>query len=175
MKVIGISGIHSTGKRTTDRLLYCLDELGYETHDVNQPKRNIWSARFKYRKDAKAILDIAEDGDVAVCHSYGGLKAAIAMKKVKFRAVFMFRPAMSRWHRFGKSDTDIYCMYSHADWAVWGGSALLIHPFGLAGALGFKSRYVTNIGTQGGHSEDFKHTQVAYWALFIDNKLRAMR
>ena len=177
MKIIGINGIRSDGIKTTDRLLNCLAELGYETHDLKQPKRSIWGARFKYRKDARKILDIANpDGtDVLVSHSYGGLKATIAMSQAVFKAAFLFRPAMSRYSRFDGLNP-VYCIYNPTDVAIWGGSLLLVHPFGLAGALGFKSKHVGNIRSRHfGHGGDFSVQNVADWALFIDRELRAMQ
>ena len=51
----------------------------------------------------------------------------------------------------------------------------LFHPFGLAGYSGFRSPYVTNMKSHGGHSDDFKHKDalfdLKYWKTWIDKKL----
>jgi hypothetical protein len=169
----GVNGIKTNGQGTTDRLLAKLHQLyGYQVNDINQPIRTAWRARFSAKKDAKAIIKVAQDGDVLVGHSYAGLKAAQAMRGINFRAVFLFRPAMSRFHSFpGWQDTEIYCIYSHGDLAVIAGSLLLFHPFGLAGAVGFTDPFVINVPSRGGHSHDFHPDHLASWAKFIHSKI----
>jgi len=171
MKILGVNGIRSDGHKTTDRMLNALANLGYKTKEVEQPKRSAIGARFKYRQDAKAILDIAEPGDVLITHSYGGLKAAIAMKQMEFSAVFMFRPAMSRRYKFNQP---VYCIYSPHDMAIWLGGGLLLHPFGWAGVKGFKSKHATNIPSSGHHGADFEGWNLVRWMEFIDNKLQKL-
>lgn len=174
MKVLGVNGIRSDGKKTTDALLAVLKaEYGYETSDVNQPIRTAWGARFSAKKDAKAIIELAEDGDVLIGHSYAGLKAAQANRGINFKAMFLFRPAMSRYYNFpGWQDTDVYCIHSRGDLAVWAGSFLLFHPFGLAGVMGFKDPFVTNVPSKGGHNDDFKPENIGNWAKFIHSKIK---
>lgn len=172
MKILGVNGIRTHGKTTTDRLLFELEKLGHNVLDINQPIRHAWGARFKVRKDAKAIIKVANDGDVLLAHSYGCMKAARAMRGINFKAVFLFRPAMGRYHDFpGWHDTEIYCIHSRGDLAVWAGGFLLFHPFGLAGVFGFKDNLVQNIRSSGGHSADFKRDNVANWASFINDRI----
>jgi len=171
-KILGVNGIKTHGKSTTDRTLIRLESLGYKTHDVNQPIRHSWDARWKKKKDAKAIIEVAEDGDAIICHSYGGIKTAIAMEGIDFSAVFFFRPAMGRNYDFpGWQGTKIYCIHSKADMALWAGSVLLFHPFGLAGVYGFTDPFVNNVETQGGHSVDFEDRNIDRWVKFIDKAL----
>jgi len=171
-KILGINGIKTHGKSTTDRALAGLEVRGYKTLDVNQPIRHSWDARWKKKKDAKAIIEVAEDGDAIICHSYGGIKTAIAMEGIDFKAAFFFRPAMGRGHDFpGWQDTKIYCIHSLGDTAIWAGSVLLFHPFGLAGVYGFTDPFVTNVKTTGAHSVDFEDANLGRWIEFIDQKL----
>ena len=174
MKILGVNGINTEGKSTTDRLLTILhDEYSYQVHDINQPIRSAWQARFSAKKDAKAIIKVANDGDVLVGHSYAGLKAAYSMRAINFSAVFLFRPAMSRFHPWpGWQGTDIYCIYSKGDWAIWAGSVLFFHPFGLAGVTGFTSPIVNNVPSTGPHNEDFVSPNIENWARFIDSKIK---
>lgn len=173
MKIIGVNGIRSTGAGSTDILGAKLKERGYNFHDVNQPVRSAWSARWKANRDARDIIDVAEDGDIILAHSYGCLKSSIAMRGVNFKAAFLFRPAMSRWHRFPQyQDTNIFCIYSKQDYTILLGSLALYHPFGLAGFSGFRSPFVRNIRSRGAHSDDFHEGRVDEWADFIDLSLK---
>jgi len=165
MKIIGVNGIRSDGRGSTDLALDNLRMKGFDVHDLNQPVRSAWGARFHAHRDALDIIEVAKDGDVVICHSYGCLKTVIAAKAINFRAIFMFRPAMSRWHRFAKVSilTELYCIYSPQDYTIIAGSLALYHPFGLAGARGFKSRRVTNLASHGPHSHDFKNPNLQFW------------
>lgn len=181
MKIITVPGIRSVGKNSTDRMGQALRDMGYEVHDLEQPVRSAWGARWKANRDAKDIIDIANDGDVVIAHSYGCLKTSIAMRGPKLLAVFLFRPAMSRWHKFPQyQDTKTFCIYSKQDYTILAGSMALYHPFGLAGFSGFRSAFVTNLKSHGGHSDDFQHESegplfgLQYWSSFIDRNLRLM-
>ena len=179
MKVITVPGIQSRGTKSTDRIGQAMRDRGYEVHDMEQPVRSAWGARWKAETDAKDIIDVAADGDVVIAHSYGSLKTSIAMRGPKLLAVFLFRPAMSRWHRFpDQSHTKTFCIYSKQDYTILGGSLLLFHPFGLAGYKGFRSPYVTNLKSHGGHSDDFKDDSLFnldYWAIYLDKEIQFLR
>jgi len=172
-KIIGVNGIASHGEGNTDIALRHLATLGYKTHDLNQKVRHVWNVRWTKEKDAKAIIDIAEDGDAIWCHSYGAIKTAIAMRTITFSVIFFFRPAMNRGYKFythGK--TSIYCIHSVGDLALWSGSLLRFdHPFGLAGVYGFKDPHVMNIKSYGRHNEDFEPTNIDKWVHFVDTAL----
>ena len=173
MKIITVPGIKSKGQGSTDLIGQAMRERGFEVHDMEQAVRSAWGARWKAQRDAKDIIEVAKDGDVVIAHSYGCLKTSIAMRGPKLRAVFLFRPAMSRWHRFPMyQGTKIHCIYSKQDWAIFAGSLALYHPFGLAGFSGFRSPYVNNVESKGAHSDDFKDKNIAKWADFVTEKLR---
>lgn len=175
MKIIGVNGIRSTGRNSTDRLGGELKKFGYEFHDLNQPIRTPWTARFRAERDAIDLADISEHGDVVICHSYGCLKTAIAAKLVNYKAIFMFRPAMSRNYNWESVDpsTNIYCIYSKEDYTILLGSMLMYHPFGLAGFSGFKNKARNFMGS-GAHSDDFKRPALTRWAAIIHDELRRM-
>ena len=176
MKIHTVNGIHSTGRESTDKLGTQLSLRGYDINDINQPKRSSWGARWKSDRDARDIIEQSEDGDCIIAHSYGCLKTSIAMRGVNFKAVFLFRPAMSRWHKFPMyQDTKVFCIYSPQDIAIWAGAlGLFHHPFGLAGARGFRSPYVKNIKSHGSHAHDFKSNNLKYWTDFIDTTLKEL-
>lgn len=177
MRILGVNGIRSTGKASTDMLGWELSGKGHHFIDVNQPVRSAWGARWKAEQDAKAIISLANEGDVVIAHSYGCLKTSIAMRGIRFDSVFLFRPAMSRRHKFYRliNGTKVYCIYSPGDWTIRLGGILWFHPFGFAGLKGFKDPFVTNLKSEGGHSEDFRFHNgkynVNYWADWIDDKL----
>jgi hypothetical protein len=179
MKIITVPGIESRGVKSTDRIGAALRDRGYEVHDMEQPVRSAWGARWKAETDAKDIIDVASDGDVVIAHSYGSLKTSIAMRGPKLLAVFLFRPAMSRWHRFPQyQDTKTFCVYSKQDYTILGGSLLIFHPFGLAGFSGFRSPFVTNLKSHGAHSDDFKDDSMFplnYWVTYVDNQINFLR
>jgi len=170
MKFVGVHGIRSDGHLNIDILLDEMKRKGHEVKDVQTPARSTWEARFKSRMDGQQVANVSEDGDILLAHSYGCLVASEAMKLVNYKAVYLFRPAMSRRYKFAASPTKIYCIYSIADKAIWlGGLALRFnHPFGLAGVFGFKSDRVKNIMSKGHHSEDFEDGTVEGWAHFIE-------
>jgi hypothetical protein len=174
MKIIGVNGIQSKGIGSTDLALAEMRYRGFKTHDLNQPVRSAWGARFKAHKDALDIIDVANEGDVVICHSYGCLKTAIAARVVNFKAIFMFRPAMSRWHRFAKVDrsTKLYCIYSPQDYTILLGAMALHHAFGLAGLRGFKSKWVDNRISHGSHSHDFKTPNLIHWMNFVEEEIK---
>jgi hypothetical protein len=175
MKIITVPGIESRGVKSTDRIGAALRDRGYEVHDMEQPVRSAWGARWKAETDAKDIISVAADGDVVIAHSYGSLKTSIAMRGPKLLAVFLFRPAMSRWHKFPQyQDTKTFCVYSKQDYTILGGSLLLFHPFGLAGFSGFRSPFVTNLKSHGAHSDDFKDDSMFnldYWTTWVDKQI----
>jgi len=172
-KVIGVNGIASDGEGNTDKGLKRLAALGFKVHDLNQKIRHVWNVRWTKEKDAKDIIDIAEDGDAVWCHSYGGIKTAIAMRHIQFSAVFFFRPAMGRNHQFRtRGKTKIYCIHSTGDMALWAGSLLRFdHVFGLAGVYGFKDPFVENIKSSGGHNADFEDANLSRWVNTVQFKL----
>jgi hypothetical protein len=169
MKFVGVHGIRSDGHLNIDLLLDEMSRKGHKVKDVQTPSRSTWEARFKSRMDGQQVANVSEDGDVLLAHSYGCLVASEAMKLVKYKAVYLFRPAMSRKYKFQASPTKIYCIYSIADKAIWlGGFLRFNHPFGLAGVFGFRSDRVTNLMSKGHHGSDFEPETVESWADFIE-------
>ena len=156
MKIIGVNGIATDGAGNTDVLLKRLARLGYDTVDVQLPKRHFFSARWGAKKDAQLVVDNSDDGDVVVAHSFGCLRTAFAMRRRSYRAVFLIAPAMSKNYRFPMSSTDIYAFHSREDMAIRAGALLLFHPFGLAGRHGFNDPMVTNVHRAGGHNSYFE-------------------
>lgn len=154
MRIIGVNGINTHGERNVDLMLELLGNLGYQTEDVYLPKRSFISARWGAARDARIIADMSQDGDVVVAHSFGCLRAAVAMTTRKFKAAFLFRPAMDRNYAFPEGP-DIHCFHSDQDMAILAGQFLLLHPFGAAGRVGFTDRRVINVQSFGGHSADF--------------------
>ncbi len=172
-KIIGVNGIASRGQGNTDKALKRLKAHGFKVHDLNQKIRHVWNVRWHKEQDARAIVEIAQNGDAILCHSYGGIKAALAMRDVRFSAVFFFRPAMERNYRFPMhSGAKIYCIHSAGDLALWAGSLLRFdHPFGLAGVYGFNDPAVENIKSSGGHNADFEDANLSYWVSIIHFRL----
>jgi hypothetical protein len=176
MNILTVNGIESDGSTSTDRMGTIFRGRGYNVIDINQPIRHTWNARWTSDRDAGDIVNIAKDGDVVIAHSYGCLKTAIANRGVKFAAIFLFRPAMGSHYKFPQyQKTKTYCIYSKQDYTILFGSLLRFnHPFGLAGFRGFRSPFVTNKKSKGGHSEDFTKGHIHYWADWIDAELHQL-
>lgn len=175
MRIHGVHGIWTDGNNNVNRLLWWLGgRYGYATREVTLPRRNPFSARFRSAGDAEILLSEVEDGDVAIGHSYGCAVVAKAMESARFSSVFLFRPAMERGFVFPKRGTEIHCIHSHGDWAIFLGMLLRFgHPFGSAGRTGFDDLQVTNIRARGGHSADFSEKQIPFWGGYVHDRIRA--
>lgn len=154
MKIVGVNGIATHGEGNIDILLRELDSLGFDTLDVKLPKRHVLSAWWGHKMDAVAIAEASNDGDVVVCHSFGGARTAQAMRIRNYKAVVFVNPAMTRFHRFNRDD--IFCLHSKEDTTVKIGSWIPFHPFGRAGVDGFTDKSVNNIEITGGHNAAFE-------------------
>jgi len=176
MRILTVPGMGSDGRMSTDLAGAALRALGHEVLDMDQPIRRAWNVRWHLQADAADITAVATDGDVVLAHSYGCLKAAEANKTVRFAAMFLYRPAMSRNYTFpSHRTTRVYCMYSPQDWLILLGAMLRFnHPFGAAGRSGFTDLAVRNVRVHGGHSHDFTKDHVVEQALFVHNEIQTM-
>ncbi len=169
MKFVGVNGINTHGAGTTDVMLNELRARGYQVADVQLPKINAWRARSERgaHGDAHLIMEVAEPGDILICHSFGCLRGAWAMKEMDFTHVYMSRPAMARDYQF-KNPEKVTCLYSSWDLAILlGGWLQFKHPFGHAGLRGFTQDGVRNWKFHGRHSVDF-HKGLARFTRFIE-------
>jgi hypothetical protein len=175
MKIHGVHGIWTDGKKNIRRMLNWLESrYGYATREVRLPRRNPFSARFRAPEDARLLIEGAQDGDIAIGHSYGCAVVAQAMKQVEFSHVFLFRPAMEHTYLFPGNRTVVHCIHSKGDWAIFVGMMLRVgHPFGSAGRTGFDDPRVKNLLTRGGHSADFD--RLPQWGAYIHSNIREQR
>lgn len=173
MRILGVHGILTDGSQNIDRMLfYMRDRYGYPVVDVQAEIRGPFSVRFASGPDAEALAKEAEDGDVVLAHSYGCLKTALAMEKVKFSHAFMFRPAMDPDYKFPQTETKVHCIHSRGDLAVMLGALLRFsHPFGSAGRKGFAAQHVINVQSKGGHNADFDRLE--HWGAYIHSAIKA--
>ena len=171
MNIVGVNGIATHGEGNIDLLLRHVRLRGWDTVDVPLPKRHFISAWWGHEKDGERIADYSKDGDVVVCHSYGGPRTAEAMLKRNYAAVIFINPAMDQYHPFARKG--IYCLHSTDDWIVKVGSLIPYHPFGRAGVVGFRDPNVTNINIGGGHSHAFREHLMETVRL-VDNVARSI-
>ena len=155
MRIVGVNGINTHGEGSIDLLLLTLDKRGHEVLDIPLPKRHTLSARWGGCTDGQTIAMHAKDGDIVVCHSFGGLRTHFAHQVRDFRAVICIAPAMSDDARWRYPDR-VHCFHSKKDWAIRIGARLFLHPFGAAGSRGFTQEGVTNVEYDCGHSDYFK-------------------
>jgi hypothetical protein len=173
MRILVVPGIRSQGKGNIDNLIEPLRDAGFEVVDVRLPRRHTWDVRNnkKCREDARILASYSQDGDIVLAHSYGGIRTALAMELVKYSAVFLFRPAMSRRYKFPSPGTHITCIHSRGDIAIFFGGLLFKHKFGWAGRKGFKDPRVNNIRSTGRHGADFEPQNIVKWLNIITNTI----
>ncbi len=176
----GVSGIHSKGAESTDRVLLLLEQLGYYTVDLKMKTRTAITAdwyRFKDGKQlAEALIDIRTElvlrhpdmhiRIVLIAHSYGCLKSSIAMDYLEEKGhpapllAVLVRPAMAEDWSFpkqenGKTKTIIVGVHSPDDKPIkWGSRMRFGHAFGKAGLVGFDEG-IRALSVAKGHSGDF--------------------
>lgn len=144
-----IHGIRDNGERTTARLAALLSREGMEAHAHRLPRTRTWHAASNRdtRLLARSVIAHIEPGDHLVCHSHGCnvgwaimQELALTSSRPYISNVVFLAPAMHRRQRFGEVHFDrLLCIHNPVDFAIWMGSALPCHPFGMAGALGFKT------------------------------------
>lgn len=142
MKVIGVNGIHSDGRQSTDLLLQNLAGKGWVTEDFNYPKVNVISARWKQHSVGKALAKVIDDGDAVIAHSFGCLATLRAMEQGAIpRRVYFFGPAVSDKITFPPGPDKIYVIYHLGDKMIWMGAHIAFHPFGRMGRRGYAGQY----------------------------------
>jgi len=194
MKILTINGIKNRGKKNTDKMGKLLADQGFDVFDVNYPKVYALTSRYRsiQNKNAKILLNAANDGDILIAHSYGCLLALRAMELgAKFSKVFFFAPAMNRDFIFPYLGmTELYVIHNKTDKAIKWGSWLRSHDFGKMGSHGTNSipedPRVTNIedfsGKKGEENHShyfasvnghyFKEENINHWVNFIKDKIK---
>lgn len=180
-RILGINGIRTDGKSSTDKLLNKLRNHDYETIDVNYPKVNIFMARSRKRqfKNAKILLEQSLPGDILIAHSYGCLLALRAMELgAEFSHVFLFAPAMNIDFTFPYLGMEkMTVIFNDRDQAIkWGEILRFRHDFGAMGRVGYKGPpdpRILNIQDHKGikgkrnHSHYFSDENIDDWAKYI--------
>lgn len=167
MRIVGVNGIATHGEGSIDLLLAELALRGHEVVDVRLPWRHWFSARWGGCRDGLLVAQHARDGDIVVGHSFGCYRAWNAHQVRDFAAVICIAPAMSTSAEWRYPER-VHCWHSRRDWAVRVGSALLFHPFGLAGVKGFSQEGVRNREEQCSHSGYFQGRLLAALADYIE-------
>ena len=181
MKILGINGIRTDGKSSTDKMLNKLRDYGHKTVDVNYPKVNIFTARSRKRqlRNAQILVNKSSVDDVLIAHSYGCLLALRAMELgANFGHVFLFAPAMNVDFTFPYLGmTELSVIHNPSDKAIKYGQLLAWHDFGAMGRFGYKGPpdpRITNIEDYNGvmgkrnHSHYFHDKNISHWAEYIN-------
>lgn len=178
MEILTVNGLFGHGEVSVDRLGALLDSHHHPWDDIRLTRRNPVTARFAWRTDCQAVISASDHGDVLICHSNGCLIGSKAAEKIAYRAIFLFRPAMSSLYSFKhvSADTDIFCIYHPDDAAIAWGARLLWHPFGKAGQLGFETpdhNRLVNLhsGPDASHNGDFSGKELNRWHEFTEDYL----
>lgn len=145
-----IHGIRDDGTHTTDVLARLLSREGWEVKPHKLLRTRTWHAysRRDTRLLARSLLHHIHPGDHMVCHSHGNnigmaiLHEAALMVNGPYISKFIsLAPAMNRKQHFEDVHFDKWlCIHNPIDFAILFGSVLPFHPFGLAGAMGFRTK-----------------------------------
>ena len=145
-----LNGISDSIATTTGLLVPDFRRAGFVTQHLYRPTTHFWRSRRKsyLRRRARNLLRALpkEKGGTIIAHSQGCLQTYYMMLEHAkqspdplFDNIVFIAPAMNRkgwdWNRleFGR----MLVIYNAGDWAIWAGSMLLFHPFGMAGVRGF--------------------------------------
>lgn len=187
MRILGINGIRTDGSNSTDLLLRDLADLGHETVDVNYPRVNIFTARWRSRqlRNAQHLVDAHKPGDAVVAHSYGCLLTLRAMELgASFGTVFFFSAAMNDDFSFPPEGMRrLFNIHRQDDRALTLGDLLLWHDFGAMGKTGYSGlppdRRIRNIPAWThtlrrdpfAHSDYFLPENRPAWARYVHYQL----
>lgn len=143
-------GIHDDGVKTMQVLAACMARHQWNTKVHQFPVTNAWNAAS--RRDtvllARSVLSSIRPGDHLVGHSHGcgvGLQVirelSATVAPAMIARVVMLAPALDRRQNFAALKFNrILCIHNPADIAIIVGSLIPFkHPFGLAGAFGFRT------------------------------------
>lgn len=155
-RIVGVNGINTHGQANVDLVLHELARRGFETVDVQLPRRHWFSARWGARDDGYLVAEASADGDVVVAHSFGALRAWYADRVRSYKAIICIAPAMSKRTEW-TNPRRVHCYHSGGDWIVKLGSRLPFHPFGRAGIEGFDQLvpFGTNHRVKSDHDDYF--------------------
>lgn len=142
MKVICINGIRTDGSTSTKRFASRLREHGYNAIEIDYPEVSVFGARSRSRqkRNAQYLLDVVEDGDILVAHSYGCLVSLRSMEMgARYSHVFFYAPAMNRDFTFPHHGMEkLYVIHNPTDKAIKMGTWLRFrHDFGAMGSEGY--------------------------------------
>ena len=160
---IGVNGILSNGKRSTDKFLFEL-ETNYECciEDFYYRRVSLFDVGVRLRKSTSGFFITAiakrlistQQGFLnrpvsIIAHSFGCLVVLRALQMgLKAKNVFLFAPAANEEEFINTNNVDhVYVIHNHDDFIIKLGSMLLFHEFGGMGVNGSyqKEDKVTNI------------------------------
>lgn len=172
------SGRPNRGEASTDLLLQHPNLSSFRPVDVPVQVTTVFQSRWLRvrQREGKRILDHVPYGCNVIAHSLGGLFTGWSMKLgARFRCAFFLAPAMSRFWTFPPLGAKyIWIFHSRSDFAIRAGEALLAHPFGPMGRLGYATLddpRVVNIETTLGHMDYFKPPVIDRLARWIEKRL----
>ena len=149
MKIYLLNGINDSIATTTGLLVPHFRAAGYDVQHLYRPTSRSWFSRSKTYLETTAdhlLLQLGnKDGKTCmVAHSQGCLQTYHMMRRsvgMPFDYLVFISPAMNRkgwrWERL--PFTKMLVDYNPDDLAIWAGGILPLHPFGLAGCMGFKT------------------------------------
>jgi len=178
-RILVVSGIYNaswTKSSFADIYARRLQAMGHDAVIVRYPMMTAFLGYFEWSKKrrAKKILEMANDGDIIVAHSFGCLCTLYAMRMGgKFSKVFFFGAAINKQELFPQDKFDIlYNVHSDDDNVLMVSKLLPWHDFGGMGRKGYQlnDKRIVNVKASGYHHNSYKK-HVNKWASFIHNKI----
>lgn len=149
-QVLLLNGIRDSRANTTGLLIPPFRESGYWPVHLERPVTWPWrsySERYLRRTARHLLLQLPQSREgTLLCHSQGCLQAYYMMlehakisSEPMIRNLVFVAPAMERrgWRWNAMEFERMLVVYNASDLAIWLGSLLWAHPFGLAGVRGF--------------------------------------
>ena len=181
--IVGVHGINTDGRSSTDLLLGWLAHFGHNTTEFDWgPRPAIWSGISASRVAVSLIQHLQAFGTVdVVAHSWGARIGVEAMRMgFRFRHVFLFNPAISAKASFPEGCYDsITVIANAADATVTLGKLFLPWlGYGDMGRIGYRGkspRVKTCFGhapnSKKNHGFAFTSYSLGRWAEYIDRHL----
>jgi hypothetical protein len=171
MNILGLHGVHSSGRRSTDKLL---NEVHKQSPDIGIVTNVDYDlsifetySKSKVATIVDSVYDVYQDGDVIVTHSAGAIVVHRLLAKLKRNGrpapqlIFMFNAALNTNIVFDpNSYGKIVNVCDTGDWALFFAQFLPFNDMGQMGRIGYKSNdpnKIKNIMNKDGEAQGLSH------------------
>lgn len=169
--------IHDGGKKTTDKLIPIVEELGYTPIQFDYGWLGLLGARFFSNNLASLLASITKPGDIAIGHSNGcNIIHQATLKKASFHRVLFISPALGNSMELGPEVSQCTILHTRRDWVVQLAKFLPFHPWGNMGRVGYRGtdprhKNIDCTNWAGGHSDYFSDQNLSRLSYHVRKSL----